>query len=211
MDPILLALAESAGVEVAEDTTELTDEQREAIVKHLEGQTSQVADLDAKLALVTKKLDEVEGPDSSKVRNLRDAGFEEEATLLSEYRGDRIVRELEAELPQGHTFTPAVVEEVRAFAVEGDADRLTKAMAIMAAGKGTVDLNELGSDGENSDDDDGASDDAGDKLNALADAYAKEHDMDWVEALEMVSDANPKLWNEHQEAMGGKAIVEVTG
>ena len=43
MDPILLALAKSAGVEVSEDATELTDDQREAIEKHLEDDESTVA------------------------------------------------------------------------------------------------------------------------------------------------------------------------
>jgi phage I-like protein len=200
MDPILLALAESAGVEVAEDATELDDEQREAVEKHLSGQTDQVTNLEAKLALIQKKLDDVEGPNSSKVRSLREAGFEEEATLLSEYRGDRLVRELESQVPKGHALTPAVEEEVRAFAIEGDTNRLTKALEIMAADKGIVDLTEHGSAG-GSDDDDDASDSAGDKLNELADAYAKEHEMDWYAALEIVTDENPALWDEHQLAM----------
>ncbi len=211
MDPILLALAKSAGVEVSEDDTELSDEQREAIEKHLEGdEATQVADLEAKLAEAQKQLDDVEDEDSSKARSLREAGFEEEATLLSEYRGDKLVRELALQLPKGHSLTPAVEEEVRAFALEGDAGRLSKALEILASGKGTVDLAEHGSDGD-SGDDDGASD-AGDKLNALADAYVKEHDdVDWIEALGIVTDENPALWNEHQESLGGTATAEVKG
>ncbi len=211
MDPILLALAKSAGVEVSEDATELTDDQREAIEKHLEDdESTQVADLEAKLADAVKRLDDIEDPDSSKARSLREAGFEEEATLLSEYRGDKLVRELASQVPQGHELTPTVEEKVRAFAVGGDAKSLTEAMEIMAQGKGTVDLNEHGSEG-GSDDDDDTTSEAGDKLIALADAYAKEHEVDWSEAMGIVSDQNPALWNEHQLSMGGKPTMEVSG
>ena len=212
MDPILLALAKSAGVEVSEDATELSDEQREAIEKHLgDDNATQVADLEAKLAEDQKQLDDAEDEDSSKARSLREAGFEAEATLLSEYRGDKLVRELASQLPKGYSLTPAVEEEVRAFALDGDAGRLSKALAIMAMGNGTVDLNEHGSDGD-SGEGDGASNDAGDKLMALADEYVKEHDdVDWIEAMGIVSDENPKLWNEHQVAQGGKATAEVNG
>ena len=214
MDPILLALAESAGVEVSKDATELSEEQREAIEKYLKGDdsdTEKVTELEAKLAAIQKQLDDTEDPDQSKARSLREAGFVEEATLLSEYRGDKLVRELASELPQGHSLTPAVEEKVRAFAVGGDAAELTEALAILASGKGTVDLGEHGSDGDTDDNDDGASE-AGDKLMALADAYVKEHDdVDWIEAMSIVSDENPVLWNEQQVSLGGKPTAEVTG
>lgn len=208
MDPILLALAKSAGLELSEDVTELTDDERKAIESHLAelSDDSRVTELEAKLELMQTKLDESEDPDLQKQKSLAEAGFEEEAKLLSEYRGERTLKLLEDSVPQGSTFTPAVAEKIKAYGETGDESQLMEATQLLAAGKGIVDLSEHGS--SHAPTGKSLGEDAGAKIIALAEQTAKDQEIDFNEALDVVAGENPDLWAEHQKAMGAR---EVTG
>jgi hypothetical protein len=205
----LLALAKSAGLKLSEDATELSAKDRASIEEYLQGESGKITDLEAKLDLVQKKLDGSEDDNTKQARNLAEAGFKEEAKLLSEYRGEKLSRELESELPKGSELTPAVREKVMAYATDNDPTRLQEALAIMASGKGVVDLDEHGSSGSGSDGDTPAgSTDASAKLIALAEAVTKDDsEINFSDAMDQVAGENPDLWDAHQKSMGS----EVTG
>lgn len=209
VDPILLALAKSAGLELSEDVTELSADERTAIEKHLQEQSGKPAELEAKIALMQKQLDDSEDPQSQQAKSLAEAGFEEEAKLLSEYRGEKLAKSLAENLPEGSTLTPAVVEAMKAYAVESDTTHLHEALSLMASGKGIVVLEEIGSSGGgNGDTPGGNSESAADQLTTLAEAMSKDEEIPISEAFDRVSDENPKLFRQHQMEMGSK---EVTG
>lgn len=201
VDPILLALAKAAGIELSEDVEELTEEQRSAIEQHLADREKQGKDLDTQVQLLQEKLDALEDPEPKQARKLAEAGFEEEAKLLSEYRGDKLIREFEADLPDGHVLAPSVKEKLRSYALENDAQHLSDAMRIVASGKGTVDLEEHGSSGGGLNDTAPAN--VGAKIIKLAEEKIKEDkDLSFSDAMLLVSADEPKLWNEYQESMG---------
>lgn len=209
VDPILLALATSAGLELSDDTTELSADERASIDTYLQEQSGKTKSLEGKIGLLQKKLDDAEGPESKKARNLREAGFEEEAELLSEYRGEKLAKELAAHLPDGSVLTPAVREKVMAYATESDPKYLSEALAIMAEGKGVVSLEEIGSAGSGSDGDTPGGDKSGadDKMLELAEKVAKEKEISLTDAIDLVADEHPELWRQHQLEMGSNKEV----
>lgn len=210
VDPIVLALAKSAGLELSEDATELSAEERTAIEKHLQDESGKTADLEAKLTLLEQKLDGAEDGQSQRVRNLAEAGFEEEAKLLSEYRGEKLAKELAAKLPKGSELTPSVTEALASYAIESDPKFLHEALALMASGKGIVSLEEIGtsSGGGGNDTPGGDTKGASDKLISLAETYAKENEVSFTDAMDEVASEHPVLWKQHQAEMGSR---EVTG
>ena len=200
MDPILAALAKSAGLELSEDIEELTDEQRKAIESHLSDASDKVTKLEGEAALLKKSLEDSEDPESKRVRTLAEAGYVEEAKLLSEYRGERMVRSLEADVPSGHALTPAVKGKIVEFALDNDSTKLTEAMAIMASGKGTVELTERGTV-ETSETSSGPV--AETELLTLADAKVAANDkLSLSEAIDLVAEEKPELWNSYQAEVG---------
>ena len=200
MDPILAALAKSAGLELSEDVEELTDDQRQAIEGHLSDASGKVTTLEGQIALLTKSLEDSEDPESKRVRTLAEAGYVEEAKLLSEYRGERMIRSLEADVPTGHALTPAVKDKIAEFALDNDSTKLTEAMAIMASGKGTVELTERGTV-ETSETSSGPA--AETELLTLADAKVTENDkLSLSEAIDLVAEEKPELWNSYQAEVG---------
>ena len=210
VDPILFALAKSAGLKLSEDATELGAKDRASIEEYLQGESGKITDLEAKLDLVQTKLDGSEDDNTKQARNLAEAGFKDEAKLLSEYRGEKLAKKLAKELPKGSEFTPAVEEKLMAFATDNDPTRLQEALAIVASGKGVVDLSEHGSSGSGSEGDTpaGSVDNASTKLIALAEAVVKDNsEINFSDAMDQVAGENPNLWDEHQKSMGS----EVTG
>ena len=207
VDPILVSLAESAGLELSEDVTELTDDERKRIESHLTelSDDSKVTELEATNTLLQKKLDESEDPDRKTQKSLAEAGFEEEARLLSEYRGERTLKSLSAFVPNGHEFTPAVDEAIKMYGETGDEEKLLEAAQILASGKGVVDLTEHGSGGTNKSKN--LDEEAGDQIIALAEEIAKDQEIDFNEALGVAADENPELWAAHQKAVGGKEVT----
>lgn len=205
MDPILLALATSAGLELSEDATELSAEERTAIEKHLQDESGKTANLEAKITLLEQKLDGADDDQSERARNLAEAGFEEEAQLLSEYRGEKLAKELAANLPKGSALTPAVETAMKAYATESDTKHLHEALALMASGKGIVSLEEIGTSGGGSGGDaPGGGEEASAKLIGLAETLAKEEEISFSEAIDRVSAENEDLWSAHQREMGSK-------
>lgn len=208
VDPILLALAKSAGIELADDATELTEGQRDKLTAFLEGQARSLEDLATSNSLLQKKLDEKD-PMGARAKSLAEAGFDEEATLLLEYKAEKRVRTLSESLPEGKSLTPAVRELVTASVTEGDPTKFDEAFALVASGKGMIDLVEHGTTLGNDDDGDEPAD-LGDKINQLAEVEAKEKQISFAEALDVVQRKNPALWNEYQRSMGSnKAVMEV--
>ena len=201
MDPVLVQLAELAGVELSEDDEQLTDEQRSAIKTYLESNETRVKDLEATAGILTKKLEAAENPIKAKAKNLAEAGFAEEAALLTEYRGDHLMKQLSEPLEAGSKLSPAVEAKIREYADGSDDKHLQEAFKLVASGKGIVDLTEKGSGG-NDDDEEATDSDAGDKLVALADALAKDKEIQFDEALDLVSAENPELWNSYQKFLG---------
>lgn len=210
MDPILVTLAELAGVELSEDADSLTDEQREKIKEWAEGLNKSVSDATAKINLLETKLDEAEDPDERKVKNLREDGYEEEATLLEEYRADKAVRELSEKVPEGSKLTKPAEEKLRAFVKDKDHTALQELLTLAVEGKAVVDLSEKGTgDGGGSDDD--TPDDLGKELIEMANTMAKEDEITFSEAMDRVAQQNPDKWNEYQLSMGSSESATIRG
>ena len=205
MDPILVELAELAGVELSEDDEQLTDDQRSTIKTYLESNETRVKDLTATNGVLTKKLESMVNPDDKRVKTLAEAGFTEEAKLLAEYRGDHLMKKLSETLSAGSQLSPVVETCIRKYADGSDDKHLQEAFKLVASGKGIVNLTELGSEG--SDDDDEGDEDSGEKLLALADKLAKDKEMEFSDALDEVSKTNPELWNSYQASMGSHQAI----
>ena len=211
MDPVLVALAESAGISLIEGQSELTDEQSDAVLKS-------VADLksesDAKDGTITELKEELAtaDPDKQRQRSLAEAGFEAEAKELAIARGERLVRELTENVPEGYALAPAVAKELRAFALDSDAVHTETIMTTFATGNGIVDLGEKGTSGGSKDDADIVEGASGDELTKLAEKLMKEDkELSFDEALDTVmeTDDGKRLFNEQQAEDGSKARVVV--
>ena len=204
VDPILLALAKSAGLELSEDVTELSADERTAVEKHLQEQSGNVTDLKVKLKLLEEKLDGDGDPQSQQVKNLAEAGFKEEAKLLSEYRGEKMAKQLAENLPEGSVLAPSVEEALASYATDNDAKFLHEALALVASGKGIVSLEEIGtSNGGKTPDP--ATGNASAKLIQLSETLAKEDDIPFMDAMDQVAGTHPDLWKQHQDEMGSEA------
>lgn len=207
VDPILRLLAEQAGVELQEDAESLTDEQRESIKQWLDSQATSLAEATGKIGLLEQRLADLEDPTKAKARSLAEAGFAEEAKLLSEYRADRLVRQLSEHLPEGKKLTPVAEQKLREYATSGEIKAFQEAMELVLAGKGVVDLTERGT--QSGADEGNAPAEVGERLVTLATKRAKEDDIPWSQAMELVVAENPQLWNEYQLSMGSrKAVME---
>ncbi len=212
MDPVLVALAESAGIKLLEGQSELTDEQREIVVKFDKDQQSESDAKDEKITKLEAEVAEA-NPGKQQERSLAEAGFVEEAKELAIARGERYIRELADSVPDGHVLAPAVETELRAFAVDSDPVHTETIMATFAAGNGTVDLEEHGTSGGGDDDDEDADAVAGgDKITKLAEQLIKDDDkLSMDDAVDRVleTDEGIALYNAEQVALGSKAKVVV--
>lgn len=202
MDPILRQLCEQAQIKLSDDQTELTDEQRVNLTAFFDKKDQDVKDTDSKVKLLEEKLTALEDPEKAKTRSLEEAGFVEEAKLLSDYRADRLVKSLGEFVPAKHQLSPAAEKEARKYALEQTPENLENLHKIMLSGDGVVDLSEIGTSRK--------PDDTGDDSDSLA-AFileesakiAKEQEISLADAMSVYSKANPKKWNEYQESMGG--------
>ncbi len=210
MDPILVALAESAGVDLSDDQTELTDEQREAIAEHQAEAKTALTDAEASVTTLEEKLAKSD-PKGAKMRSLADAGFEAEAEEIALARGDRLVRNLEGEIEGEFQLAPVIADELRAYAEDSDVDHLITIAGKFASGKALVDLEEHGSSegGGGADNDSDADKGAGDKLVALAEKMAKEDEISFTEALDKVLEdpENRKAYNAYRLSMDSEAVM----
>ena len=210
MDPILVALAESAGVDLSDDQTELTDEQREAIAEHQAEAKTALTDAEASVTTLEEKLAKSD-PKGAKMRSLAEAGFEDEAKEIALARGDRLVRNLEGQVDGEFQLAPVVVDEMRAYAEDSDVDHLITIAGKFASGKALVDLEEHGSSegGGGADNDSDADKGAGDKLVALAEKMAKEDEISFTEALDKVLEdpENRKAYNAYRLSMDSEAVM----
>jgi phage I-like protein len=204
VDPILTQLCEVAGIEFSEDQTELTEEQRTALTTHLTSQTNELKKIKTERDSLKKQLDEKD-PESSRQKSLAEAGFEQEATLLAEYRADKLVRQMEEAVGEGHALTKPFIEKVREHGLTQSQSSLQEALELALAGNATVELGERGSSGPGKE---GASDKTPDiQLDALAKEKMKEmgDNADYFKALSEVQAENPELFAEYQRSFGSKA------
>lgn len=208
MDPILVALCEAAGVDVADDQTELTEDQQDAVLAHQKELSDTITAKDAEIKDLKADLAKRD-PEGSKVRSLAEAGFEDEAKEIVLARGERFIRELSAQVPDGGKLSPAVEGELRSFAENSDPAHLRNIITLSVEGKAIVDLDEKGTESAGNDDDE-SGEAAGNALVDLAEKLADEKDIPFEKALDMAADQKPELWNDYQKAMGSdKAAVEV--
>lgn len=197
MDPILLQLAKAAGVEIDKDAKELTDDQRSAITTHLSDHESEDGKMEKERDEIKAQLLKLEDPQKAKVRSLSEAGFEDEAKLLSELSAEREVRKFDELLPDGVIYSKATNEQLIAYASSGDPNELRKAFHLVVSGIGTVDTRELGSSGGAKDGDA----DPGDEFNALVDALVLTEKISLTEAQDKISDSKPELLEAHEQSM----------
>lgn len=199
MDPILVQLAELAGQTISDDATELTEDQGSAIVEWARGLQQSTSDTAAKLKLAEQRIAQLEDPEETKAKSLREAGFEEEATLLSEYRAERLERQFSEGVPAGSVLTKAAKELIHKHATEGDQQALNDAFKLAIEGKAVVSLTEKGTEGA---DPDAEETNLGEELVSLATKRAKEDDIPFSEAMSLVADENPEKWNTYQGELG---------
>jgi len=206
MDPILLQLAKAAGIELTEDATELTDEQRSSFNTFLTDQTAAVADAEKALkenVALKQRVTELEDPTQSKARSLEEAGFGEEAKLLAELAAERTLQQFGGMLPGGHVYTKTVKAKLKEFAEGHDLLHLREAFELVVSGKGMVDTRELGSSGGN----DGEETDPGAELNKLAAARAKDDKITLAEAQDLIIEEKPELYEAHERLMRRAVIL----
>ncbi len=204
VDPILAMLAELAGIELSDDAESLTDDQSAKIKEWAEGLNKSVSDANTKISLLETRLEESEDPDKKKVQSLREAGYEEEATLLDEYRADKAVRQLSENVPEGSKLTPVAEEKLRAFVTDADQEALSGLLELAFEGKAVVDLTEKGTIVA---DDPKKVTSLGEELVALATVRAKEDDVSFSLAMDLVAEENPKKWDAYQESMDSGATI----
>ena len=200
MDPILRQLCEQAEITLSEDQSELTEEQRTALTEFLTKRDKDLSDTVTKVDLLEKQLADKEDPDKAKMKSLAEAGFEEEAKLLSDYRADRMVKELSEFAPEGKILAPATEQVARAYALEQTPENLKKLHEAMLKPTAVVDLRELGHSGENEDDD--TSDTIATTILEEASKIAVEKQISLGEAMSEYSREHPEKWNEYQKSVG---------
>lgn len=201
VDRILRALAERAGVTLSEDQTELTEEQRQQIDSYLSAQEKALSETAGKVSLLERRLSEFEDKDSQKQRTLAEAGFAEEAKELAELRADRFVTTLSESLSDGMGLTKAGKDAVRAYALDSTRENAVKVFELMASGKATIQMKELGSvsaDPEGDQPDETAQE----KLLAKTRDVARERSLSFADATNVVIAENPELWNQAQLEVG---------
>ena len=200
VDPILQQLCEAAGIELSEDQTELTEDQRSKLESHLQNRESQVTTLTEENADLKRQLAEKD-PEGDRQRSLSEAGFTEEATLLAEYRADRTERQFVESIPEGFKPTKPFTDAVRAYGLTLDESKLAEALELSLAGKATVEVGERGSNGPGKE---GSIDNPELELDKLAKAKQKElgDDTSYFEALQLVM-ADPEN-RELAEAYDGR-------
>lgn len=199
MDPILRQLVEQAQIEVSKDQTELTEEQKKKLdewIEKLNETASKVPDLE-------KRLSELEDPKKVQARSLEDAGFVEEAQMLSEYRADRMVKTLEEFVPKGKVLSPAAQKEIRAYALEQTPDNLEKMHKMLLSEAATVDMRELGHKGGEEEDVDPDEQELGTKFLEEAQKIADEKKISLSEAVSEYATKHPEEFNAYQESVGG--------
>ncbi len=205
VDPILLQLCEAAGIEIAKDATELTDDQRESITTYLTEQATASKTVADERDSLKKQLADLEDPESAKVRSLAEAGFAEEATLLAELAAERELTQLEGMLPDGHIYTKPTKEKLAEYSQDRDPVKLREAFELVVSGKGTADTRELGSSGGTKDDDT----DSGSEFNLeVAKLMREDKELSIAEAMDRVIETKPSLYEAHELQMrGGAALV----
>lgn len=207
MDPILVQLAKLAGIELSENAEELTDDQNAKVKDWVEAQKKDRADADTKISLLEKRLEDLEDDGDKETRTLREAGFEEEATLLNEYRADKAVRKLSEDIPSGQVLTPVAETHMRDFVLEDSQEALGELLKLAFQGKAAVDIVEHGTVDADSDTD--TDTESGDELVNLATKRAKEDEISFSDAMDLVAAEEPEKWNEYQLSMGSQqATVE---
>ena len=201
MDPILRQLCEQAQIELSDDQTELTDEQRTTLKTFLEKREKDNKDTSSKVTLLEERLVALEDPDKAKTRSLEEAGFVEEAKLLSDYRADRLVKSLDEFVPKEHQLSPAAEKVAREYALEQTPENLENLHKVMLSGDGVVDLREIGTSRKPD-----PTDDDSESLAAFileeSTKIAVEQKIPLGEAMSLYAKDNPKEWNEYQDSMG---------
>ncbi len=210
MDPILRQLCEQAQIELSDEQTELTEEQRTALKVFFDKRETDFRDTSSKVKLLEEKLTAMEDPEKAKARSLEEAGFVEEAKLLSDYRADRLVKSLGEHVPAGHQLSPAAEKVAREYALEQNPENLENLHKVILSGDGVVDLEEIGTSRVPLADDDDPEGLAAVILEESA-KIAKEQEISLADAMSVYSKANPAKWNEYQESLGADmARMEVT-
>lgn len=193
MDPVIRQLAETAGIKLSDDQTELKKEEGEALIKF-------VTDTVSKNKLLETQLSELEDPDEKKARSLEQAGFKEEALLLSEYRADRFVRNLSEYVPKGSQLSPAAEKVAREYALEQTSEKLDALHKILLSETGTVDMTERGVASDKGKEE--VDTDLTKKILEESGKIAKEREMSFGEAMDVYAAENPEEWNEYQMQFG---------
>ena len=202
MDPILVQLAKLAGIELSEDAEALTDDEGAKIKEWAEGLNKSASDANTKISLLETRLEDLEPDGDKKARSLKEAGFEEEATLLNEYRADKAVRKLSEDIPSGQVLTPVAETHMRDFVLEEDQKALGELLKLAFEGKATVDLVEHGTILDP--DADTKPTESGTELVDLATKRAKADDISFSEAMDLVAAEEPEKWNQYQLSMGSQ-------
>ncbi len=203
MDPILAQFAKLAGIELSEDAEALTDDQSAKIKEWAEGLDKSASDANTKISLLETRLEDLEDDGDKKARTLKEAGFEEEATLLNEYRADKAVRRLSEDVPSGQALTPVAETHMRAYVLDDDQEALGELLKLAFQGKATVDLVEHGT----IEADDDTDTESGVELVSLATKRAKEDDISFSDAMDLVAAEEPEKWNQYQLSMGSQKAV----
>ena len=203
MDPILRQLCEQAQIELSDDQSELTEEQSATLKKFLAKRDTDFKDTSSKVTLLEEKVTALEDPEKARSKSLEEAGFEEEAKLLSEYRADRLVTTLGEFVPDGQALTPSAEIEARKYALEQTPENLENLHKVLLSGKAIVDVRELGHNKVPDEPDDGDSDALAATILEESTKIAKEQEIPLGEAMSIYASANPEKWNEYQMSMGG--------
>jgi phage I-like protein len=211
MDPILRQLAEQAQVTLSDDQTELTEEQSKAIAKFFADQAKEHGDLTAKVSLLEKQLADTQDPEKARQKSLEEAGFVEEAKLLSEVRADKMVGRMAGFLPKDRQFSPVGEEAIRGYALEQTTENLNSLHEVLLNGKGIVDLSEIGSAGAEEDKGDPTSDSLAGEILAESQKIADEQKITLGEATSVYARKNPEKWNEYQKSMGALKSAKMGG
>ena len=197
MDPFLRQLAEQAKITLSDDQSELTEDQQKQLDEFFKG----IQEAAAKVPSLEKQLAETEDQDKAKARNLQEAGFTEEAALLSEYRADKMVKQLGEFVETGKALSPAVQVLAREYALEQTPEKLLALHKGLLSKSATVDMRELGRSGEDEDDTE-SSTELADKILGESAKLALEHKIDIGQAMSMYSLEHPDEWNEYQKSLG---------
>lgn len=198
LDPILRQLCEQAKIEVEKDQVELTEAQGKSLSEFLSSKDQKSKDDSTKISLLEKQLADTEDPEKKKARNLEEAGFSEEAKLLSEYRADRMVTSLGEFVPEGHQLSPVAIQEIRKYALEQTSDNLEGVHKLMLSGKALVDMRTIGTEGS----DDNPDENVAAKMLSEAHKIAEEQKITFSEAISAYAKLHPQEWDDYQESMG---------